>query len=1849
MIRRSTAAGRVAPPVHRRRGVLLLVVLSMLTLFMLLGTAFLVLASRTRATSRAFLKLADDQARSSVTLRPLLRDAALQLIRGTGNGRSVIRHHDLFGDKYGSAADELDDAADDGVNEVDPAGAQVVAGGSASLLRLRLRRNTGIELCGRILTFVDGPIGVENTSARIVEAELDGADPAWSFAYIVQPAAWSANPPVTHVLINSREFAGTGFSGKSAGGLGATSLSDAALLPNRSLDLPNLALTQDAANPFTPTDAHENYDAVDEQNWALGLADGTAKSFLRPHVLQHWIESARADGIEPVDLITLAKQGTTGNDPANPTFQALLKLRRATLRPFAYDHFQDSARTTDFAGKPLTTGDLAAELAGNEGDVDNDGDGTLDSVWLDLGYSPIEFTDGKQVKPLFALHCIDLGGRININAHGSSAHVLPAAAAPEELAQTRPNGTATGATPQLKWGLGFGPADVQLDAVIASDNQSAALLGSRKASGAGDGIRRDIGNIVGRYGDTIGDAGNLPRPGRANEIDRLDGGLPGLTGSRQNAADTLDYWQKNVPTNQLGRFGGPPDYWARLAVGVDHRGHPFWVNRAGGLTESIDNPYELDLFAPRLANGYLQPASSTQAWMDEPFTAAELEAVLRPFDIDNAAALPPRALATVLSAAGDSLTRNRLLTTTMSWSTPAVVVDNPFFARADVDPDLARGLKMDLNRPFGDGSDNNGNGVVDEPSEHVDPYFASSAALARDDDWPRGFRDLQQPGVNSSLLRARQCLAYHLFNILDTLATLLAAGGPADPGLRLFAVRNDQDGASFTPEAVDPSLAADPNLSPDEAKVGEQREHNRRVLAQWAVNVVDFLDADAIMTPFRWKMPSAGPPGNQFVVWGSEYPDLMLTETLAFHDRRTADTKNDPTGKTTTEFQTEYNVAYQKWVTDRARSPYPNALDPDDDPATPDDGDFDQVRIPEGSLFLELYATRNPNLPNLPRELYSFSSGKWSLDLGRIPAGGTEPVWRLSLSRPSGTANDVFHRLAANPDTESLAPGSNPAQVADLIDINRYVWFTTAGAQASGVTPGPNQDNTFFVRGGSAPAVAPGGYLVVGPRASTSLGSKKTSGAQKWGVPSPQQIILNGGVRVLGLDGNDNPTYSPPNKTFGEPLPPPGGLPETTSVIIASNPPTPAGDTEWIRGRAGVAASGIGLNVSEPLRSNYYPCPTHQNPATGLFDAYGPLNDPNGVSFLDTPADAASGRPVYDTNMLSGGSYANFCTVFVERLADPTRPHEPDPKDPDWNPYVAIDFMPIDLTVFNGESSDQDPSETQGPDRPTRLGELPTKTESPQKPAEPVPPLFVPLPIAHSNTLAARQTYFHTRQRGFGSDLVGYENDGTLFGKGAVKRNPNPFKPIGSLADIAVIPLARDDENPEVLPGGKRTDHSPYGSSPAYFKHELGQGPAGRTVDPTVWKAVPFHSLGWVNPSFGRRLGASDGVPAAYVGSPDRPFPWIVWNDRPFANPYELVHVPRTAPGRLFTNYRSLDFPFGDDYQPLGVATPPSQRARYRAADMFGACTPGAHLLPLTSITDVAPPGASRARHADLFVRLFEFVRVRSPFNGADTYVGNAIPPGGTMPARFCGPFGRVSAYRDPGGINVNTISASTAPEADGAPIWNAICGTGASPATPTWRTIVDARTISAGSATYRRPYRPAFGDGANFSEEQVPGGQSNTLIPQGWIDALRAEGSDFKFGDRFTARSFTLFTDGQRTPIRESLFAAPAATSWATDGERDAWFRLETLVRANAHTTVRSEVYAIWVTMGLFEVQPGNGGISMQYPDGWQLVREYGSDTGNTTRHRSFFIFDRSTPVAYEPGVDHNVRDAIPIERFIE
>jgi hypothetical protein len=69
------------------------------------------------------------------------------------------------------------------------------------------------------------------------------------------------------------------------------------------------------------------------------------------------------------------------------------------------------------------------------------------------------------------------------------------------------------------------------------------------------------------------------------------------------------------------------------------------------------------------------------------------------------------------------------------------------------------------------------------------------------------------------------------------------------------------------------------------------------------------------------------------------------------------------------------------------------------------------------------------------------------------------------------------------------------------------------------------------------------------------------------------------------------------------------------------------------------------------------------------------------------------------------------------------------------------------------------------------------------------------------------------------------------------------------------------------------------------------------------------------------------------------------------------------------------------------------------------------------------------------------------------------------------------------------------------------------------------------------------------------------------------------------------------------------------------------TATRLANTATVRSNVFGIWIT-----------------------VREsVANDPDSIKLHRAFYIFDRSIPVGFEPGKDHNVWDAVLLRRIIQ
>jgi hypothetical protein len=119
-------------------------------------------------------------------------------------------------------------------------------------------------------------------------------------------------------------------------------------------------------------------------------------------------------------------------------------------------------------------------------------------------------------------------------------------------------------------------------------------------------------------------------------------------------------------------------------------------------------------------------------------------------------------------------------------------------------------------------------------------------------------------------------------------------------------------------------------------------------------------------------------------------------------------------------------------------------------------------------------------------------------------------------------------------------------------------------------------------------------------------------------------------------------------------------------------------------------------------------------------------------------------------------------------------------------------------------------------------------------------------------------------------------------------------------------------------------------------------------------------------------------------------------------------------------------------------------------------------------------------------------------------------------------------------------------------------------------------------------------------------------------------------------------------------------------DAERNAFFRYAPMTRLDNLVTQRSNVYAVWVTIGFFEVEPApawnnmsaqqqaafSGDINVYnrvYTDGYTFTRESGLDEGDVRRLRGFYIIDRTRPAGFEPGADHNIEQTIRLRRRIE
>jgi len=254
-------------------------------------------------------------------------------------------------------------------------------------------------------------------------------------------------------------------------------------------------------------------------------------------------------------------------------------------------------------------------------------------------------------------------------------------------------------------------------------------------------------------------------------------------------------------------------------------------------------------------------------------------------------------------------------------------------------------------------------------------------------------------------------------------------------------------------------------------------------------------------------------------------------------------------------------------------------------------------------------------------------------------------------------------------------------------------------------------------------------------------------------------------------------------------------------------------------------------------------------------------------------------------------------------------------------------------------------------------------------------------------------------------------------------------------------------------------------------------------------------------------------------------------------------------------------------------------------------------------------------------------LHVPSPFVGATCQINNsaceANPAVGTH--AFHPPFNQVPIYREPGRININTIF--TQEEYTGLMnYFPSLCDTASSPTD--WESFV----------ANRRGY------------PMTPPGYSvldmDPLYPTRFARPFRAAVCSDLVPTLAGGASLTPDREVNATVLREgsagaSLFGYTPLIGGSNidDPNRNPYFRYQGIQRLGNLVTTRSNVYAVWITVGYFYCNA----------DGTGLGSEVGSDTGEVERHRGFYIIDRTIPVGFRRGEDLNAENAVLVRRFIE
>ena len=304
--------------------------------------------------------------------------------------------------------------------------------------------------------------------------------------------------------------------------------------------------------------------------------------------------------------------------------------------------------------------------------------------------------------------------------------------------------------------------------------------------------------------------------------------------------------------------------------------------------------------------------------------------------------------------------------------------------------------------------------------------------------------------------------------------------------------------------------------------------------------------------------------------------------------------------------------------------------------------------------------------------------------------------------------------------------------------------------------------------------------------------------------------------------------------------------------------------------------------------------------------------------------------------------------------------------------------------------------------------------------------------------------------------------------------------------------------------------------------------------------------------------------------------------------------------------------------------------------------------------------------------------------NLAKRFLDSRLPPGYTTPAApelFLGPtlrapFNMTSSYRAAGKVYLNTIAVEnngTTPFARSTVFkaleYNYLRGSDRFVIPPSPLINTDSTDpLTNQFVETRRGYpmgvpSPFFGTSVaphlhpqyptQFAGAYRPALSSN-LAPHVEDPIARAKMRS-KFGVETTlARSFSLADPSisalpvSAAPTDSMLFSPetvngaiglniPTATA-ADDANRNAFTRFQREMRLPNLISNQSNVFAMWVTVSLYEWDPVSG-----------FGNEYLDENGLPKRERMFYIIDRSIPVGYKPGENLNTDRTILLKRKLD